>query len=159
MADGSDGPILNPWTLSIGSEVCEPLTAFAGPIDPRDPPEVRARSSESRSLRVGIRRSEPSASSAGSLRSLFLAASGLTVRLTGGATEPQETAGGSPWAPIVRQHVPRSIQPERCLELPGASPWFVFAFGRWRFQSLSKYRRKPLKHWHPRYLRRSNCRA
>ena len=51
MADGSDGPILNPWALSIGSAVCEPLAVFAGPIDPRDPPEVRARSSGSRSWR------------------------------------------------------------------------------------------------------------
>ena len=30
-------------------EVCEPLAAFAGPIDPQDPPEVRVRSSGSRS--------------------------------------------------------------------------------------------------------------
>jgi hypothetical protein len=84
MADGSDGPILNPWALSIGSEVCEPLAAFAGPIDPRDPPEVRARGPGSRSWRVGIRPSEPSEPSAGSLRWLFAAASGLTVRLTVG---------------------------------------------------------------------------
>jgi hypothetical protein len=49
MADGSDGPILNLWALSIGSELCEPVAAFAGPIDPREPPEVSARRSGSRS--------------------------------------------------------------------------------------------------------------
>ena len=51
MADGSDGPILNLWALSIGSELCEPVAAFAGPIDPREPPEVSARRSGSRSWR------------------------------------------------------------------------------------------------------------
>jgi hypothetical protein len=138
MADGSDGPFLNPWALSIGSEVCEPLAAFAGPIDPQDPPGVRARSSESRSWRVGILPSEPSASSAGSLRWLFPAASGLTVRLTvgprqcpdrqpargGAARHPQRRTGGGLALSLDFSHPDRrgGVGPTRARESKGDSP-------------------------------------
>jgi hypothetical protein len=124
MADGPDGPILNPWALSIGSEVCEPLAAFAGPIDPQDPPEVRARSSRSRCWRVGIRPSEPSASSAGSLSWLFPAASGLTVRLTVGARPPN-----------------RRRPPEGLLGLPLSDRMYVARYNR---NGASNYLELPL---------------
>jgi hypothetical protein len=58
--------------------------------------------------------------------------------LTRRHTALQETAAGPSWPLVVRQRVPRSVQPERSLGLPGVPPWFDFAFGRSRYETLKR---------------------